>query len=1288
VSIPACALALSASSAAAATPFEFGSFGSEAGQLNLPSGVAIGASGDIYVGDVENDRVDKFDSAGKFVLAWGVGVADGASELQICTTACRPGVHSAIAGGFEFPTGVGVDASGNVYVMDKNNLRIQKFGPDGHFILMFGGQVNENGTNVCLATESAKCQAGVEGTADGEFSFWFGFSNRIAVGPGNKVYVGDTGRVQVFEPTSSGGTDSIAWKESISLVGLSIEGQPTELAVDSSGNVFLKDSEATGVREFDASGLEKPTQFDKESSSVTALAVDPTSGDLYVGDENGGFHVLKYDPTGTELASFGSNTVSGFNGGMAVSGTTSELYASEAAEGEKAGVWVLTPPPPGPLIEGESATAGLKGAATLQAQVNPEGNETTYHLEYVDQAHFQASGYATATSTPSATIGLQPNLDERFVEEPVEAKLAEATLTPGETYHWRVVATDSLNHTTTGADESFEETPPALVEGPWTENVAATSATLAAKINPLQANTDYRLEYGTTTSYEHVLTGNVGEGNELVLISHHVQELEPSTTYHYRIMTTSEVGTVKGADHTFTTQPAGASELGLPDGRAWELVSPAITGGAVLGLLSGGRQAASDGNTITYPVRGVPLGEHVESNESVASTQVLSLQSASGWRSEDINPPKSPPEEGLTTNVLSGAGYSLFSLDLAEAVVATPPGTSLSSEGLEGTKYLRNNADASYVPLLTPANVPPGTDLMAPEPPFFEKKSQVTILAGTPGLGQVLIGSPLKLTEEAVATGTPIHVGIGNVYEWSGGRLQLVNRLPDGKATCPPEAGVGCEDAVGVHLAGEPGAVARAVSSDGRRVAWTRGEPYGAGNRQSYKGLYLRDMGEGKTVELGGHDALYQTMSSDGSHVFFLERGELYEYDAATGAQTDLTANHDPGEASAGVQESVSDVSEDGSDVYFVAKGKLAEGAVSGEDNLYLLHDAGGQWATSYVATLSSEDEPSWHASGGTPEPDLTRVTSRVSPDGRYLAFMSQRSLTGYDNIDAVSGQPDVEVYLYDGLAGRLVCASCDPSGSRPVGVDTSKQHVVEPAGNPPWGQLGHPHWLAGNLPGWQRHGGPDTVYQPRYLSDSGRLFFNSPDSLVPHDTNGLEDVYQYEPPGVGGCTSASATFSLRSGGCVNLISSGTSSAESAFFDASESGEDVFFIASDHLTAADSDTGYDVWDAHVCSASVPCVAPRPVSPPACSSGDSCKPAPAPQPELFGAAPSATFSGAGNIPATPAVAPRPLTRAQKLARALKACKKKPRQKRRACVRQAKWAYGPGRKAKKSTKGASR
>jgi hypothetical protein len=175
-------------------------------------------------------------------------------------------------------------------------------------------------------------------------------------------------------------------------------------------------------------------------------------------------------------------------------------------------------------------------------------------------------------------------------------------------------------------------------------------------------------------------------------------------------------------------------------------------------------------------------------------------------------------------------------------------------------------------------------------------------------------------------------------------------------------------------------------------------------------------------------------------------------------------------------------------------------------------------------------------------------------------------------------------------------------------------------------------------------------------LSDGGRLFFNSDDALVPQDTNGTEDVYEYEPAGVGTCTTTSATYHEKSGGCVDLVSSGIGAEESAFMDASESGEDVFFMTPSELTREDVDDAYDVYDAHACTSASPCPSQTLTAPP-CTTADSCRVAPAPQPAIFGAPASATFSGVGNLaPASANAKPQPKTKAKR-AKAKKRAKKR-------------------------------
>jgi DNA-binding beta-propeller fold protein YncE len=1315
-----------AGSAAAATT-EFGEEGQLAGQFHGPFGVAVNQeTGDVFVADQYNWRVDRFEGSGSFSLAWGwhVNEESPAEELQTCTASCESARAGTGTGTFasEGPRGVAVDndplspSHGDVYVTDWENHRVQKFGPAGEFLLMFGWEVNETTHgNVCAAGEA--CKAGVEGekeegiNEDGQFR-WAYEGSYIAVGPGGDVYVGDQARVQVFTPAG-------AWKENVPLTSPEFPeyAKITALAVNASGDIFVKGEEAPGVRELSPNGTETSARFDESGGfTIAAVALDP-SGNVYVADTEPTFHVLKYDATGKQLASFGAGAVA-FPRGMAFADATGEMYVTDA---EAQDVKVLAASPAGPSISGESGTAARRGEATLQATVNPEGHETTYHFEYVTEKQYvedgAAFGVGTVSTTPATLAGTE------FESEQVEAKLPEATLIPGETYRWRLVASNECEVgktcTNDGATQTLEETPPAQIDGPWATAVTATSATLAARIDPEGTSTTYRLQYGTGTEpYEHEFRGDVGTGTEFVTVGgYHLQELTPGTTYHFRVVTLNEciagrTCTQDGVDHTFTTR-SGASEVALPDGRAWELVTPADTGGASLEL-SPGRQAASDGSAITYQAHGATLGENAVSNNSFNATQVLSRRGAGEWRSQDINGPIPPAKEGENySKEIFGAGhFALFSPDLVSALY-TPQNKSgvLAAEALEGTTYLRNltcstgEPTSCYKPLLTPANTPPGTKLMYSEGVLKKVLPEVQQLAGTSDLAHLVLGSPLALTAQAHAYTPPeITFGYGNLYEWNEGRLQLVNVLPNGKTDESDRAGPAGQGGFG------SGRLPRVLSDDGRRVAWVVGNRYGEG---TFRGLYVRDMVDEKTVHVGGPTAAYQTMSSDGSHVFFLERGDLYDYHVAPGAPydagttTDLTAGHGPGESGAGVQEIVSDVSEDGSYLYFVATGVLSsarsatgEGALAGADNLFVVHNEGGAWgAPRFIARLSGEDEPSWaaHSGAGSTTPEVTGVSSRVSPDGRYLAFMSSRSLTGYDNVDLnpeAKGARDEEVFLYHAPQdlgvepGSLICASCDPSGARPHGVPDglSGEPPFAAGPNSPWGEAGHPHWLAGNVPAWEGQIA-ENVYQPRYLSDSGRLYFNSPVALVAQDTNGLEDVYQYEPAGSGGtdgCSSTSAHYRARTGGCVDLISSGQSATESAFMDASgkgpggEEAEDVFFLTSYHLTAADTDLGYDVWDAHACSASSPCITP-PVSPSPCSSGDSCKPAPSPQPELFGAAPSATFSGAGNVsPAsTPAVKRKVLTRTQKLSRALSSCRKKykrSKKRRAACEGTAHKRYG--------------
>jgi hypothetical protein len=522
-----------------------------------------------------------------------------------------------------------------------------------------------------------------------------------------------------------------------------------------------------------------------------------------------------------------------------------------------------------------------------------------------------------------------------------------------------------------------------------------------------------------------------------------------------------------------------------------------------------------------------------------------------------------------------------------------------------------------------------------------------------------------------------------NLYEWSAGTLRLVNILPDGVPAS--EAGRLSDLGGGNHN------LRNAISGGGSRVVFET--TVGGSGRH----LFVRDVGLGQTVQLdvpqagiigapGPEDPVFVDASSDGSRIFFTDTQRLTPASNAREEVPDLYVC----EVSvvAGVLScSLKDISgevlgvdlgvdETGRYVYYAAGSPAAP-------SLFVSDVVSGE--TRRVAELAPGDRPDWATNSGGNSQDLVQLTARVSGNGRFVVFMSAASLTGYDNRDAASGQPDEEVFLYDRVADSLRCVSCNPTGARPVGVldpPTDKELPLLVDRPEVW----HGRWLAGSIGGWEQVDAAHALYAPRNLDNSGRVFFDSADGLVVGAANGKEDVYEFEPDGVGGCQLVA--------GCVGLISSGSSSEESAFVDAGGvgpgggEGEDVFLMTAAKLVGQDTDNARDIYDAHVCSGAVPCASGVVVVPPACNTSDSCRSAPMAQPDVFGPPASATFSGPGITTHVQVLAKTAgEVRAERLAKALKACReKKKRAKRVLCERQARRAYA-ARAHKTSVKGRS-
>jgi hypothetical protein len=1254
---------------------QFGGAGKELGT----QGIAINQeTGEVYIADSENDRVVQFSGQGSFIRAWGYGVADGKTEaFQVCGAAgpCFAGLAGSAAGQLSAPEGIAVDNSaglthGDVYVQDTANNRIERYGPNGEFILVFGGEVNKTAQekgetaneDVCPVNPGDVCQAGSVGPGPSQFEALG--RGGIAVGPGGIVYVADVGRVQKFAPSGAPEGEILVPEA----------GAIEALVVDSSGDLYDQGG-PFGVHKYDGAGKELGER-DPTGGQVD-LAIGPAD-ELIINDRLKE-HLLIYDPSGAQLASVAPAGASDARGGIAYSAITEAVYAIHVAP---ARVTFQTLPPPGPLIlEGsESADALLPTSATLHATINPEGGEPThYHFQY---------GTTSAYGSETAETLLE---GEAFEDQPAKAQITG--LQPATTYHFRAVATNGTQ-TTLGADQTFTTAPPVSIDEESAADVTATSAKLLTELNAHGLPSEFHFEYGLTSAYEKgavpIPDASAGQGTEDVSFSVKLQELLPEHTYHFRVVAHNSLGVTLGADRTFTTQGQAPA---LADGRAYEMVSPPVKHGVSLEAITreGGLiEAAADGSALAYVALG-PVDQEPQGNRSSVYSELLSRRGGGSWETQDI----ATPHQGVV-GVDPGipSEYKQFSTDLSRGVVEPEGATALSAQTSERTPY-RREADGSFTPLVSAANVPAGTKFGGAEvaPEVFA--GGVHFITATPDMSHMLLRSPTSLVQGFE------NAGQESVYEWSEGSLRAVSLIPALGAGSCGGSGPACVPAgeEGTAKAGNANAQLRgAISTDGSRAFF---------ETVKEQRLYLRDMARGQTLRLDEAEAglkaspggaVFQLASEDASKVFFTDEHRLTKeakakpsepdlYECAvvlSGGKlacrlTDLSVDPHPGEA-ADVQGAVLGADRGGRLVYFVARGALSEGALSGECpgagegqclNLYQADTQTG--AKRLVAALSEEDAGDWRAGGGT---DLSEMSARVSPDGRYLAFMSLRPLTGFDNRDAKAGERDEEVFLFDEQTGLLRCASCDPSAQRPEGAFDSGEFpgllVDRPA-------LWAGRRLAGSLPGWTKIDLPHALHQARYLSDEGRLIFNSPIGLVPGDGNGAQDVYEYEPAGVGSCQSAQ--------GCVNLISSGSSSEESALLDASENGGDIFFLTAAQLSGADHDNALDAYDAHVCSEGG-CPPQAIGAPPPCVSADACRAAPTPQPGAFSAPASATFSGAGNLtpPTVKGKAKAKLTRHQKLLKALKACKKKPKAKRKACERAARRRYGAkGKRGRGKKKG---
>lgn len=691
-----------------------------------------------------------------------------------------------------------------------------------------------------------------------------------------------------------------------------------------------------------------------------------------------------------------------------------------------------------------------------------------------------------------------------------------------------------------------------------------------------------------------------------------------------------------GADATVASPPTPSSASGLPDGRLYEEVSPAnkngnyvASGHVPITEYHGYAAASADGNALVFVGSGA-MGEAV----SGVLGPYVARRVSSGWSTRSAT----PPQLGVTS-VFGTPRILVPSSNLSTFVFGSWNRETRYSPEEPAGPVTSMDIYLTEDPFLAPAWLGKPTIANPIPMPGENKARDFFVVGATPSLSTVYFTYSGTLIEQDEPRAANVGSGEGEgtdpwgFYEWSAGKLAAAGVLPNGTLSpfgaVPaalagngvPGSGILERDASGSGW--QAADFNNEVSADGSKAFFVSPDPLASTvtNPEGCEGnpsctsappeLYVREtaadgskstvlvsqsqlaghLGEAApdgpvfvtdaTVQGGALDSPYVYASADGSQAFFASTDFLtkqaeeenvagskeYDFDLKTGALTYLPHVVGPIVAS----------SQNGSDFIF--------GGTTGLD-LWSAGPGGGSVTPIAQLPEPPTGEPERPKDPyGTESSALLGVEGRASSDGSVFVFDTDAPVPGGFNNQTRYG----EVYRYEVPSeafpsGRLACVSCPPVG-------------VTPSGNA---------FISYDNAGG-RNGQPRSTVGTRAMSSDGsRVFFDTPDPLVPQDVNGKRDVYMWE------------------NGTIYLISSGTSSEDSSYLDNSSSGGDVFFNTTSGLLPGDADDAYDAYDARIPRsgdtpppAAVPCA------------GEVCQGPPS-VPSLLGLPASATFNGAGNV----------------------------------------------------------
>ena len=566
----------------------------------------------------------------------------------------------------------------------------------------------------------------------------------------------------------------------------------------------------------------------------------------------------------------------------------------------------------------------------------------------------------------------------------------------------------------------------------------------------------------------------------------------------------------------------------LPECRAYEQVTPVDKEGGAGIFTNGVVQAAPSGEAAAF----ISASAYAGAQGSPLGNRYLSTRGGSDWLTKSVD-----GAQAIQELILVRATFA-FSENLEYTLNASKEAFTPGAIPFGSNLYLRNTRTGA----LSLISATPGNKA------FYEE----TTLNGAPFVGASSDWSHLLLfSRSALAPGAV--EGEANLYEYSGGELKLA---------APP----GAVPAAQTSTAFRP----NVMSADGRRFFFTEGGV-----------LYMREDGT-TTVPISASEksgeegtlaeGSFYGATADGSTVFFSSFGNLtgqsednalYRYEATAPAGhklTDLTPESINETVGREAFSTLLGASEDGEYVYFTSSASLTPTAPETEEfaiNTYVWHGAPGEPGT---IRFIAQTEPQNSSEVGSPN------QYRASANGEFLALGSRSPLTAEatpspncaGNVnEGIPAERCMNVFVYSYAGDNLVCVTCNGAvagGDSALGGQRSLEEVF--------------------------------TYVPRSVLNDGTVFFDTPQSLVPRDTNSLGDAYEWRA------------------GRFDLLSTGTADTAATFGDSTPDGRNVFIRSSEPLVGQDKDRSLDVYDVRVEGGLAAQAGSTP--PVACATEESCR----------------------------------------------------------------------------------